>query len=1103
MPPLAATAAARLARALVAGRAPAASSPVPRWGAGSSIRPSLAHQRRGLAASAAGGDGGAPPPPPPPPLVPTTAGGGRIVDTELRVEAEKSYLAYAMSVIVGRALPDVRDGLKPVHRRILFAMSGLGLAPTTPYRKCARVVGEVLGKYHPHGDTAVYDALVRLAQDFSMRAPLIAGHGNFGSLDADPPAAMRYTECRLQAISADALLRDLGADTVDMSPTFDGSGEEPTVLPARVPLLLVNGAAGIAVSIATRIPPHNLGETVAALKALVEDPGATTADLMRHLPAPDFPTGGEILDVAGVREAYETGRGPVTVRGKVAIEFDGDKAAGGGAKKGRGRKGKEAGAAAEAATTTTVEATSTFDDLDALTSTSSGTGRARIVISELPYQTNKAAFVARVAELVDAGVLTGVSDVRDESDRAGMRVVVEVRRGATPKVVLNALFRHTSLQARFSVNLVALVKGTPRTLPLRDCLAHFIEFRTGVIERRARFELGRAEARAHIVAGLLLAQADLDAVVKTVRAAPDGPAAALALQANHGLSADQADAVLAMALRRLTGLESGKLQAEAADLAARSADLKDLLASPARVRATIVSEAEEVAAKHGTPRRSVVRAGGAGLVSDMELVPDGESVIVYSTRGFIKRMAADTFAAQARGGRGKAGAGLRGAEDGVGDVLAARNHDALLFFTRDGGVRSVRVHEVPEASRSAAGTAITKLISVPRGGDVAALLAVRDFGVKAGVATATATEEEEEEEEEEIEEEADGEGGGSDDGVLAAPALPSSSSASPSAHPPQPDLLLLTRNGLVKRTALSQFARVRANGTYGIKLREGTGDELVWVARCPAPGSRVLVASSDGQVLIFAADSLRPSSRASTGVAAMRLAPGACLVGMVVLPPADADAAAAVAGDPGGGAAVLLVTKQGLAKKIRAADLRTMRRAGQGVRGVRLVPGDALAAVLPVPARSDAGRDLLVGTAAGVMLRTPQSAVATYSRSAKGVRLVRLDEGDAVQTVTVLSAEEAEAEEAVGGGGGVGVEGGVEGGVGGAPAAASAAPKAAAAAPAAAPKKPASAYMRFCADERPAVKAALPPKAGMPAISRELGRRWSLLSEAEKEGWKA
>ena len=1061
--PTASAALARLGRALSAGRPLQAAGGLPRWTGPAQSGAWAA--RRGLAASASGGGNGAGDPPP---LVPSS--GGRVVDTELRVEAEKSYLAYAMSVIVGRALPDVRDGLKPVHRRILFAMNGLGLAPTSPHRKCARVVGEVLGKFHPHGDTAVYDALVRLAQDFSMRAPLIAGHGNFGSLDADPPAAMRYTECRLQAISADALLKDLNSDTVDMSPTFDGSGEEPTVLPARVPLLLVNGAAGIAVSIATRIPPHNLGETVAALKALVENPAATTADLMTHLPAPDFPTGGEILDIAGVREAYETGRGPVTVRGKVAIEFDGD---------GSGVKGKKKGKGKAAAATGTTS-TSTFDDLDALTSTATGTGRARIVITELPYQTNKAGFVSRVAELVDAGVLTGVSDVRDESDRAGMRVVVEVRRGATPKVVLNALFRHTSLQARFSVNLVALVNGTPKTLPLKTCLEHFITFRVGVIERRARWELAKAEARAHIVSGLLLAQADLDAVVRTIRAAPDGPAAASALQAKHGLSADQADAVLAMALRRLTGLEAGKLQAEAAELAARSADLKDLLASPSRVRALIVSEAEEVAAKHGTPRRSVVRAGSAGTVTDLELVPDGESVIVYSTRGFIKRMASDTFGSQARGGRGKAGAGLRGSEDGVGDVLAARNHDALLFFTRDGRVFSLRAHEVPEASRSAAGTAITKLISVPRGSDVAALLAVRDFGVPAGSATATVTEDEEEEEVE-VEVEVDGEEG--EDATAASAPLPSSPST-------QPDLLLLTRNGLVKRTALSQFAKVRANGTFAIKLREGTGDELVWVARCPGPGSRVLVAASDGQVLVFSADSLRPSSRASTGVAAMKLGPGAGLVGMVVLPPAAADAAAA-AGSPGGGAAVLLVTKQGLAKKVRAVDVRTMRRAGQGVRGVRLAPGDALAAVLPVPARSDAGRDLLVGTANGVMLRTPQAAVATYSRTAKGVRLVRLDEGDSVQTVTVLSAEEAEAE---------GVEGaGSEGVAGAGPEEDTAAAADAAAAP---KKRRPGGYMRFAAATRAAVKASLPGGGTFAEVSAEVGRRWKALSAEEKEGWK-
>ena len=900
-----------------------------------------------------------------------------------------------MSVIVGRALPDVRDGLKPVHRRILFAMHGLGLQPTTPHRKCARVVGEVLGKYHPHGDTAVYDAPVRLAQPFSMRGPLVAGHGNFGSLDADPPAAMRYTECRLQALAADVLLKDLGAGTVDMAPNFDASVEEPTVLPARVPLLLLNGSSGIAVGIATKIPPHNLGEVVAGLCHLVDNPAASPADLMRFIPGPDFPTGGAVLGGAGVREAYETGRGPVVVRGTAVIEE-------GGATRARRARAKKGAAAADAS------------DDDA-----AAPGRALIAITELPYQTSKAGFVARVAELVDAGALPGVADVRDESDRTGTRVVVEVRKGASADVVLASLYRQTGLQSRFSVNMVALVGGTPKTLSLRDALAHFIEFRASVIRRRAEHDLAKAAKRAHVVVGLLSAMADMDGVVADIRAAADSAAAAAALMQKRKLSEEQAEAVLAMALRRLTTLEAGKLEAEAAELAARVADLKGLLADPARVMDTIKTEALETVAKHGTPRRTLLALSDDGEVDDRELVPDGESVIFYSRRGFIKRMPADTFAQQARGGRGKAGARLRGDGDGVGDVLSLNNHDTLLFFTKDGGVRSLRAYAVPEASRGAAGTAVTKLVALPRGDAVAALLAERDFS-------------------------------------------------------PNDALLLLTRNALVKRTALDQFKAVRKSGTHAIRLREGDKDELVWVARAPA-GARVLVGASDGQALMFAADSLRAASRSSTGVAAMKLAPGAALVGMVVLPPEGAPGAPS-----DDESSVLLITRQGLGKRVPLAAFRTMRRNCAGVRAIKLNPGDALAALLPAPAAG--GDDLLIGTEAGVMLRVAQAGVPAVSRATKGVKIVKLGAGDAVATVTALKGEVADDDDGDDGGDGAG---------GAAPPPTKAVK----------PKKAPTAYFAFCAATRPDAKAALPPGTGMAGVSKELGARWRALPEAEKKEW--
>lgn len=939
-----------------------------------------------------------------------------------------------MSVIVGRALPDARDGLKPVHRRILYAMHGLNLAPTTPHRKCARVVGEVLGKYHPHGDTAVYDALVRLAQPFNARTPLVDGHGNFGSLDADPPAAMRYTECRLRGAAADVLLKDLGAGTVDFAPNFDGSAEEPTVLPARLPLLLINGAAGIAVGIATRIPPHNVGEVAAAVAHLVDHPEASTKDLMRFVPGPDFPTAGVILGGDGVREAYETGRGPITVRGTAFIEGGGVAPA---------KKTRRKGAAAAAATRDS-------DDDDEATpsaSSSSASTRARIVITELPYQTSKAGFVARVAELVDAGTLAGVADVRDESDRSGTRVVVDVRRGASPDVVLASLYKATGLQSRFSVNMVALVNGTPRTLSLRDALAAFIEFRKTVIERRAAHDLAKAKARAHIVAGLLLAMADMDAVVATIRGAADGAAAAVALKQSHGLSSDQADAVLAMALRRLTTLETGKLQSEADELSATIADLTALLADPARVAAVVKREASDAAAKHGDARRTALALSDDGTVDDAALVPDGESIVFVSRRGFVKRMPADTFAQQARGGRGKVGARLRGDGDGAADVLAVRNHDTLLFFTRDGGVHSVVAYAVPEASRGAAGTPLTRLINVPRGDAVAALLAERDFS-------------------------------------------------------PDDALLLLTRNALVKRTALDQFRAVRRPGTFAVKLREGTDDELVWVARAPA-GSKALIAASDGQALMFAADSLRSSSRSSTGVAAMKLSPGASLVGMVVLPPdgsvrvgAGGDVAAAVPTTPSSknGPSVLFVTKRGQAKRVPVNAFRDMRRNGAGVRAIKLDEGDALAALLPAP--DAAGTDLLVGTEAGIMLRVAAADVPAASRGARGVRLVKLGEGDAVATVTALTADDEPG----------GIVGG--GGSGGATAVAARTAAAAAAATALATlpkaKAKATAYQVFCEATRAAVVADLGKGAKVRPqdVLKELAARWRAMEDQDKDKWR-
>ncbi|BDA50481.1 DNA gyrase subunit A [Coccomyxa sp. Obi] len=857
----------------------------------------------------------------------------KIIDVELQKEAEQSYLAYAMSVIVGRALPDVRDGLKPVHRRILFAMHDLGLLPTKPYRKCARVVGEVLGKYHPHGDSSVYDALVKMAQGFSMRAPLVAGHGNFGSLDNDPPAAMRYTECRLQAVSSAVMLADLGFDTVDFAPNFDNSQDEPRVLPARVPNLLVNGSSGIAVSIATKIPPHNLREVVAGLHALIDKPDITIAELMQHIPAPDFPTGGEILASGGIREAYEHGKGSIIVRGLAFIEgvdADASTSAAAAAPK-RGKKGAREKVL-----------------------------KPSIVITELPYQTNKADFVAKIAALVEEQKLTGISDVRDESDRDGMRVVVEVKRGSSPEVVLNNLYKQTTLQSTFPVNSVALVDGTPQTLNLKELLTHFLEFRCQVIKRRARFDLKKAQARQHIVEGLLKALTDLDKVVATVRAAKDGAAASKELQSNFGLSVEQSDAVLSMALRRLTSLEATKLNDEAKQLAQMLAQLQSLLGSQELVLDTVKRESQEIADKFADSRRTAVRMDESGQLSVEDVIPNRPSLLVFSRKGYIKRMPTDLFSVQRRGGRGVSGARMR-EDDTVEEVAHVMDHDTVLFFSPDGICRALKAYQIPQSSRTAAGTPLTQVLQVGKGARVASIMSLGEF---------------------------------SDDDFL----------------------VMLTKDGLIKRTPMKHFSNIHGS-LRAIKLRPG--DELTWVERCNADDS-VVLASSDGMAIRFPTKQLTPQSRVAQGLKSMGLTGDARLVGMSVLPAGlsapeasgsetDDDFAEEDAAQPPEELAdspvpsLLLVTQQGLGKRVPLDLFRTQGRGGKGLRAIKLNEGDCLSA-LEVVGLGENARDeeMLLTTAGGMMNRTAVSNIRRCSRTARGVSVANLQEGDTVQAITVL-----------------------------------------------------------------------------------------------------
>lgn len=847
---------------------------------------------------------------------------GRIIQTDLRIEMSRSYLEYAMSVIVGRALPDARDGLKPVHRRILYAMYELGLTSDRPYRKCARVVGEVLGKYHPHGDTAVYDALVRMAQDFSMRMPLIDGHGNFGSVDNDPPAAMRYTESRLQALTTDSLLEDIEAETVDFIDNFDGSQQEPTVMPARVPHLLLNGSSGIAVGMATNIPPHNLTELIDGLLALIANPELEERQLLAIIPGPDFPTGGQILGRRGIREAYTTGRGSVTMRGVASIETV----------EGKGRPDRDA-----------------------------------VIITELPYQTNKAALIERIAELVNDKKLEGIADIRDESDRDGMRIVIELRRDAYPQVVLNNLFKLTPLQNNFSAYMLALVNGEPILLTLRKMLEVFLDFRIETIERRTRYLLRKAEERDHLLLGLLRALEQLDPIIALIRAAADAATARIQLQERHGLSEVQADAILQMQLRRLTALEADKIRLEHEDLVTKIADYKDILGRRERVLGIIQDELHALRTRYDSPRRTEILDLEGGL-EDIDLIANERSVVLLTETGYLKRMPVSEFEATSRGTRGKAGTKSQG-EEGVKLFISCNDHDSLLLFSDRGVVYSVPAYRVPICSRAAKGTPIVQLLPIPREELITSLLAVGGF--------------------EEHEQ-----------------------------------LVMLTSGGYIKRTRLSAFANIRSNGLIAIALEDG--DALCWV-RQALPGDSVLIGSTKGMTIHFrlSDEELRPLGRTARGVRAMNLRPGDSLVSMDVLPAELADLVASSAeGELDGeadldaegleetaaseGPWVLVASASGLGKRVPVSQFRLQRRAGMGLRAIKFRrDGDALVGLKVL----GAGEELLLVSERGVIVRMSADAIPQQSRAATGVRLQKLDSGDRLAEVVLVppSADEEEA----------------------------------------------------------------------------------------------
>ncbi|UIE37174.1 DNA gyrase subunit A [Leptodesmis sichuanensis] len=837
----------------------------------------------------------------------------RIIPTDLRNEMQRSYLEYAMSVIVGRALPDARDGLKPVHRRILYAMHELGLAPDRPFRKCARVVGEVLGKYHPHGDTAVYDALVRMAQDFSMRSPLIDGHGNFGSVDNDPPAAMRYTECRLRTLTRDAMLQDIESETVDFVDNFDGSQQEPIVLPARVPQLLLNGSSGIAVGMATNIPPHNLGELIDGLIALIHNPEITDQGLMQYVPGPDFPTGAQILGTSAIREAYTTGRGSIIMRGVATIETISH----------RGRPDREA-----------------------------------IIITELPYQTNKAALIERIAEMVNERRLEGIADIRDESDRDGMRIVIELKRDAYPRVVLNNLYKQTPLQANFGANMLALVNGEPQLLTLKQFLNVFLDFRIETITRRTQYQLRKAEERDHILQGLLVALANLDAIIETIRHAADAPTARQQLIEQYELSETQADAILQMQLRRLTALEAEKIHQEHEDLQRQIADLQDILARRERILNIIETELNELKASHATPRRTVIEQSEDEL-ADADLIANERAVILLTEQGYIKRMPLNTFESQSRATRGKAGTRMK-EDDAVEHFLALRDHDSVLFFSDRGVVYCLRAYQIPVGSRTSRGTPIVQLLPIPVDEKITSIIPVTEF-----------TEDE--------------------------------------------YLVMLTSKGYIKKTALAAFSNIRANGLIAISLEEG--DQLRWVRRARAEDT-IIIGSSQGKSIHFRADheQLRPLGRATRGVRAMALRQGDSLIGLDILP-SDivANLASALEVDTGtedetteeetleatvpDGPWMLTVTAGGYGKRVPVAQFRLQNRAGMGIVATKFrKAGDRMAALRIV----NAGDELMMVTNRGIIIRQPISAISCQSRAASGVRLQRLDEDDEIVAVTLV-----------------------------------------------------------------------------------------------------
>ena len=814
-----------------------------------------------------------------------------LIDVEVDDELKKSFIAYAMAVNVSRAIPDVRDGLKPVHRRILYSMHEMGLYNDKAYRKCARIVGDVLGKYHPHGDSAVYDALVRLAQDFTINCPLVDGHGNFGSVDGDPPAAMRYTEARMSKLAAE-MLRDLDKETVDFYPTFDDTGMQPTVLPARFPNLLVNGSDGIAVGMATNIPPHNLAEVIDGVIAQIDNPEITVEELMQHIPAPDFPTGAILMGRAGIKCAYMTGRGNYVLRSRCEIEEY----------------------------------------------QSGNATRTRIVVTEIPYQVNKEKLIKTIADLVKDKRVEGISDIREESDRDGMRIVIELRKDANAQVVLNTLYKHTQLQTSNGIILLALVDGEPKVLSLKEIIHHYIEHQKEVIVRRTRFDLNKAEERAHIVAGLVLALANIDEVIAIIKASADKNVACTKLMEAFELSDKQANAILEMRLQRLTSLEVEKLQEELAELERTIADLKDILANEGRVLDIIKTDLAEIRTKYAQPRKTEL-SHDYGEIDVADLIEEEDVVVSMTHSGYVKRQPVAEYKAQRRGGMGVTAHKPKD-EDFVENLFICSTHDSILFFSNFGKVYSIKAYEIPEAQRQARGRAIVNLLQIGQEEKITAMIPL----------TGTA------------------------DGFIA----------------------MATRRGLIKKTALEEFANIRKVGKIAIKINEG--DELISV-QFTTGKDELIIASREGKCIRFSEEDVRPMGRDTQGVRAISLSEEDCLVDMLVVKP---------------DCKILTVTSNGFGKRSDVDDYRLQGRAGKGIKAGVFNEKTGWLVNLKVVADDE---DIMIISDSGTIIRLHASDVSLIGRNTQGVRIMRLKDAK-VATVAIAPNEEEEGAKEESGAGG-------------------------------------------------------------------------------------